>query len=376
MSGKPLNFVLVLLDGLRSDWAHRLDAFPRLARRSLYCPGMITHAPYTIASMHTMLTGVEGTVTGVNGYYNSHKYRNWACRTLGEYLGTAGWHCRMDTFHDLIAPETGFHEVAYYEEEDTDISVRHPDLLSELSARPQPFFLYLHTGDIHLRLKKEVFKPFGDFDPRFFEYREKNERRYADILPHVTRYLDHLFKRAEDLGILENTVFILQSDHGVSLGERPGEKSYGVYLYDYTVKVFNAFVTPFPTLQGRRIEGMTSTMDILPTVLEMAGIAPEPGLHRGISLLSQVGGTPEDRALYIETGGVRGPNPSPHYPNIKGIRTRDWKFIFNATTWDFELYNLTKDPLETVNVCGDFPEVRSLLMDKVQDFNLPRRKAA
>jgi arylsulfatase A-like enzyme len=376
MVGRPLNFVLVLLDGLRADWADRLSAFPALARRAIYCPGMVTHAPYTIASMHTMLTGVEGTVTGVNGYYNSHKYRSADCRTLAEYLGGRGYHCQMDTFHDLIAPADGFHVTEFYDEEGTDISARHPDLLGKMAAGGKPFFLYLHCGDIHLRLKKQVFKPFGDFDPRFFEHRDRNQRRSADILPHVTGYLERFFRRAEDLGLLENTVFILQSDHGVSLGERPGEKSYGVYLYDYTVKVFNALLTPFRALQGRRIEAMTSTMDILPTVLDLAGIAPEPGLHRGISLLSQLERPQEDRILYLETGGVRGPNPSPHYPNIKGIRTGDWKFVFNASTWEQELYHLPSDPAEMRNIVGEHPELRARMLDLVQEHNLPKLKAA
>ena len=58
----------------------------------------------------------------------------------------------------------------------------------------------------------------------------------------------------------------------------------------------------------------------------------------------------EERIAYSETGGLGGPNPSPASPNIKCIRTQNWKLIYNISTKQKELYNLINDKYEHYNL--------------------------
>ncbi|MEK6949580.1 MAG: sulfatase, partial [Nanoarchaeota archaeon] len=61
-----------------------------------------------------------------------------------------------------------------------------------------------------------------------------------------------------------------------------------------------------------------------------------------------------------------GPTPSPDKHNIKSIRTETWKLIYNETTNKKELYNLEKDPEETVNLAGTEPELENYLWESLK----------
>jgi len=53
---------------------------------------------------------------------------------------------------------------------------------------------------------------------------------------------------ASKLGISKKTILVIFSDHGTSVGEKKGEKFYGVYLYEYTLNVFAIIQIPNPFL--------------------------------------------------------------------------------------------------------------------------------
>ena len=159
------------------------------------------------------------------------------------------------------------------------------------------------------------------------------------------------------------------TDHGCSLGERKGEKCYGVFTYDYTIRTFAYFIYPELIPQNIEIKDLTRTIDVMPTVLDILGIPLKEGYKKmqGTSLLPLMIGTQDqpEREAYIETGGLGGPNPSPYKPNIKAIRTREWKLIYNETTGKKELYNLENDPEELRDVSAIHSEVLQELLDKI-----------
>jgi arylsulfatase A-like enzyme len=64
---------------------------------------------------------------------------------------------------------------------------------------------------------------------------------------------------------------ILTSDHGESLGEH-GESTHGLFLYDATARVPLIVAAP-AVAAGRRIAAPVSLVDVLPTVLELAGVS-------------------------------------------------------------------------------------------------------
>jgi arylsulfatase A-like enzyme len=105
---------------------------------------------------------------------------------------------------------------------------------------------------------------------------------------------------------------------------------------------------------------LTSGIDIVPTIMDIAGLLPDPELP-GRSLLPMVQGRPfqEPEAVYAEW--------SP--PPIRTIRTREWKYNLYLHHGD-ELYDLKNDPHELRNLAGDpkTVEIQMGLKQKLEEF--------
>ena len=88
------------------------------------------------------------------------------------------------------------------------------------------------------------------------------------------KILDRIYK--SDFG---DAILIVNSDHGIGVGEKFGEKSYGVYCYDYTLKTFAVFRNSslFPP---REIKQLVRTVDIMPTILDYLDIKELKGYER------------------------------------------------------------------------------------------------
>ena len=70
----------------------------------------------------------------------------------------------------------------------------------------------------------------------------------------------------------------------------------------------------------------------------------------------------KEKFIYSETGGLNGPWPSPDSPNVRCIRSGQWKLIHNLTPDTWELYNLTNDPDES----NDLSEINFRILDKMK----------
>ena len=71
-------------------------------------------------------------------------------------------------------------------------------------------------------------------------------------------------------------------------------------------------------------------------------------------------------SAFTETGGLYGPWPSPDKPNIRCIRTKQWKLIHNETPDTWELYNILKDPDENNNLYGKNLKIEKILIIKLK----------
>ena len=128
-------------------------------------------------------------------------------------------------------------------------------------------------------------------------------------------------------------------------------------------------IWPGHFVAGREIDTAVRTIDIMPTILDVLRIKSSRRFKtmQGESLVPLIeSGGGVDREAFIETGGLGGPNPSPYQPNVKCLRTREWKIIYNTTTNQRELYQLTKDQKELENLWGRYPDIQVDLYQKLQ----------
>ena len=359
------NVIMILLDGARVDKAVNAPHIGKFFQKSIFFPNAITYAPYTLAALHAVFSGIYGKTNGVDNYFGSHGFKSKMCKTLTQYLKDAGYFTRGDTFSDIFIPKQGFDNLTIHDESSDDLIERHKEILRELNKVGENFFLFLHYSKIHANSVRDVAKKYDDLDKDFFKDISANSKRYETYLEAADLYFSQIFGECKRLGIVDNTLIILMADHGVSVGEKFGEKMYGVYCYDYTLKAFVSFYCPSLFKQPNLIKNQVRSIDIMPTILDFLEIEEELGYLKieGETLLPLLKNGEEDkeRIGYAETGGLGGPNPSPKIPNVKCIRTNKWKLIYNSTTKLKELYNLEQDPKEEKNLIDENLEMGAKL---------------
>ena len=370
--GPRPNIVLVLLDQFRNDARSVHPIFETLRRRGCLFSQTITYAPYTLASMHATFSGRYGRQTGVDAYTKSDRFDGKSCNTIPGYLQDLGYHTRGYTFSPILVPNVGWDSLRIVPESDEPgILDSHRAELEAAFAQSCPFFAYLHYGEIHHAVVRDVLRKFEPFDPEYFKNRERNRLRYLEGAAAAAEHLAALVDTLAGLDPEHRTLLIVMADHGGSVGEKPGEKAYGVFTYDYSIRIWLYLVCPALLPAGREYDVQVRTVDVFPTIIELLGAVPSKK-HTplaGRSLLPIVRGEERDhRIAFTETGGVEGPHPSPDYPNIKSVRDGRWKLIFNSTTNGFELYDLVTDPGETENQYSKRPEKARELWLRMSEF--------
>ncbi len=171
--------------------------------------------------------------------------------------------------------------------------------------------------------------------------REKYISLYDGEISFVDSQIGILLDEVKKSGIEKNTLIILTSDHGESLGEH-NYFGHELLLYDVLLKV--PLIIKFPQVfpYHKIINKQARSIDIMPTILDVLNIAG-PEAMEGKSL------TP----LIWEESNIETSYAYSSYENYLkryAIRTEGWKLIYTLEDDHYELYNLKQDPGELVNL--------------------------
>ncbi len=369
---KGYNVVMVTLDGARLDRIKQFENFNKFVNKGTFFSKTITYGPQTVTSLYAIFTGIYGNKTKANNYFGSIKFRKDCFKTLPQYLQEAGFYTEGDIINKIVLPDQGFDKLRIHDEHKDNLTQRHIDMIKEISKlrdQNKNFFLYLHYSNIHTGVIQSVVKKYGDFDEVYFNNREKNIENYDKYVKKADEYLGELLKVCEELDLFKDTIFVVFSDHGASVGEKKGEKGYGRYCYDYTLKTFVSFIQPdiFPIKQ---IDKLNRTIDIMPTILDVLEIPEDSNYEKiqGKSLIPLMNDEPDERVAFSESAGIE-EEPSNTDPSIKCIRTKNWKLIYNIDTKEKELYNLIEDPEEINNLSEKNLKKTDELFDKLVDLS-------
>ena len=343
---KDHNIILVNLDGLRRDRINKLKTFDLLKEESYFFENMNTVAPYTFASLHSVFSGMYPSKHGVNGYYNIFKFKKDKIKTITEFLQDVGFFTSCDVISDSVIPRQGFNEFNIFDEETVNFLERHSKIIKDLSKKKK-FFLFLHYTETHRDLVREVVRKQKEEtnDEEYYNSLKENSDRYDSYLPSCDEYISSIIKTLKECKIKEKTILIFFSDHGTSIGEKKGEKFYGTFVYDYTLNVF--CLINMPGITPRNTNKQCRTIDIFPTILEMIQNSEKNEDIQGDSLFELINNpNNNERELFVETGGLYGPWPSPKKPNVFCVKIMNKKLIYNDTPQTWEFYDLEKDPFE------------------------------
>ncbi len=172
---------------------------------------------------------------------------------------------------------------------------------------------------------------------------EDRFNRYLNTVRYTDFFVKNLFEQYKELGLYEDTIFILYGDHGEGFAEH-GVRGHDNVIYEEGVRVPLIIHDPRRWQEGGRIEDNfpVNHMDIPPTVLDLLGYELVAGQYPGASIL----GPPRPRTLYFSC------RPDPLcMASIEGYD----KYIYHFGKQPEELYDLEEDPLEKNNLVDQVP---------------------
>jgi arylsulfatase A-like enzyme len=192
--------------------------------------------------------------------------------------------------------------------------------------------------------------------------------RYHGNVALFDRQLARLLAALDATGQADSTIVVVTSDHGEMLGD------HGLLekrcLYEASVGVPLVIRDPRPGAVRGRIRGNFGHVDLVPTLLEMAG-APIPDDLPGTSRADVVGGRAalDDADAFIQWNG--GPDRDLGTEDINRMTQVPWRSVVSADRWKLnlsaedscELYDLTADPYELTNRFDDPDQT-----DRVKDL--------
>lgn len=346
------------MDGARLDRIVNGVNYKKLIEKSAFFSKVIAYAPYTIAAMHAVFSGTYGNKTGVDSYWSNIHFKKDKYKTLAKYLQDENYVTYGDVINKLVLPPSGFDELTIHDELHDDLTFRHISLIDKMNTlrkEGKKFFLYLHYSNIHTGIMQEVLQKYNNFSTEYFDNRKKNEERYDKLFLAADDYLGQIINHCEKIEIINDTLIVVISDHGISVGEKIGERAYGVFCYDYTINSTALFY--HESLPSKFVNDQVRSIDILPTILNVLSIPIDNNydIFQGESLIPFLHGNEEPRMAFSQSGNPLDTNRPPEKPNVWAIRTTEWKFIKNIHDKSEELYHLTDDPQEEKNVLSEFP---------------------
>ena len=269
--------------------------------------------------------------------------------------------------------------------------------------RKERFFLYVDTWDPHEPWNAppwyvERYLPGYDgrqVSPCYARYQDHDlteddmkvaRATYAGEVTMVDRWVGYLLDKLESLNLAKNTAVIFASDHGFYFGEHGGlfgklvgaggtfgsvQKASKVTttwfrspLYEQLVRV--PLMMRIPGIKPSRTDGLTSVVDLMPTVLELADVRP-PDAVQGRSVLAA-----QDRSwsgrdvLFTSTPLISLGQPTrvvddflrgvSEYQPVS-IREKRWNLHFAAAGERIELFDLADDPGQERNVASEHGDV-------------------
>ena len=356
------NIIFVLLDGARYDRLDESLDFSKLKKLGCLFDNITAAYPYTFPAINSMFTGLFGKENGVDAYYKMFRLKK-DVQILPEILQQNGYFTSCDLISDKVISSRGFDIHQSHDEYKDDLVERHSDLISNSfkKSNGKPIFTFLQFSHIHMITVSEVLKEFEWNDEEFYKMKDKNMANYDLAFKFSVKYAKEILNLIKKMNKLSDTIIIFFADHGTGVGERFGERNYGVFTYEETIRTFH-LVIGSDIIKDHICKKLISSIQIFPTILDLAGIKHRSKL---VSLEPYLKGNfkrvVENKHVFSETGGLQGPFPSPDKPNVFCIKTAKYKLIYFKTPNQWKMFDLENDPLEKNDIYGKITDVQESL---------------
>ena len=412
-SKRPRAIILWIIDTMRRDhlesYGYERNTSPtltKLADEGVRFADNISQASWTKVSVPSILTSLypsthgivdmpdrlPSSVTTIAEAFREAGYATWQTSSVPFSGKLSNLHQGVDVLHERPSIGDLDHSASKtartYVDRFLEWAGDHGDV---------PFFAFIHAFDPH-----SPFEPYAPYDALWgtsegaAEHERGNglwEGRMNDLPTKVQMdstdvdqelYLQHekdwydgsiraadvevarLMEGLEQLGIADETLFVLISDHGEEFLEH-GYHFHGNNVYGEMMNVPLIMHWPGVLPAGTVVEQTTESVDMMPTLLELAGITP-PEAVQGQSLLPLIvdpDGVSDFGAIRRAAFSERVVAPAISFMGLPhdsySIVLDGWKLIQNenqAEDWpEFELYDHVKDPINLDDVAEDHPDI-------------------
>ena len=380
------NVLLVTIDTTRADhigcYGHtgaRTPTIDGLAKRGVLFERALATVPITLPSHSSLMTGRVPPAHGVrdNGLFVLGDEQV----TLAEHLQEAGYRTGaaigafpltaqfgidqgFEFFDDhLGAPYEDLYgqrvlpkERLFFDERPASRvnEAAFPWLDAGADHKGEPFFLWLHYFDPH-----HPHEPPAPYDQLFAHELYDGEIAFAD------EALGAVLDKLEQLGVEDETIVVVTSDHGEGRGEHD-ESTHSLLAYQSTLHV--PLIMSWPGgPQGRRVTPWVSSVDVVPTVLDLLGLSPPAEVQgRTLKSLAESEGSEgrgdRRRELYAET---LSPRLSRGWGELRALLVDGKKYIHGPRP---ELFDLDQDPRELVDLSARQPDLAGAMRERLQEY--------
>ncbi|HSV97349.1 MAG TPA: sulfatase [Spirochaetota bacterium] len=386
-SSRPPNVVFISIDSLRADAVDAVvqrygltPSIDALARDGIVFGNHFVVSNWTRPSTICMLAGVQASRTGVNIFYppvsdeeKEFFYRKSGTRSMTSILKESGYITRSIGNNAFIIDYTGigvdldFDELSEYQTPVRDTV----DITDEAVAwiennAKRRFFLFINYNAPHNayvppeRYLAPLRTRFPSLHPWF--------RAYLGEVAYTDEYLGKVVDVLKRLGLYENTIIVVTSDHGEIFS--PDKEmspftdvralySHGQTQYDEELRV-PLVIKPQKGIPHRsvRIDSQVRSMDIAPTVLDFMGIGA-PVSFQGKTIRPILDGTERDERPVYSEGRMMYSVRAHGYKYAErfygfGVRPHHWG---GEVVKEYaELYDLKNDPDERRNIVAERPD--------------------
>jgi arylsulfatase A-like enzyme len=361
-----MNLVVYVSDALRTDHVGCYGArhvntrtIDELAEGGVRFDDAITVAPWTCPSTMSTATGL---------YAHRHGYLHWDAPLDPGITNLFG----LAAAHGYEVASFVFDENYLFRDLPDANVVGSSETLDGAvewlrATRDRPFLLYFHSWATHmpyevrhterrewLQAKQEIIDGIqSNTASGLLALREA----YAQAVERSSEVLfASLLEELDALGLRERTAVAFTSDHGESWGERFEDKAavkgvyhmHGARLDEEIVQVPLVLAAPGRVEPGAVVRSQVRSIDLMPTLLELAGAAVD-GID-GASLLPLVDGAEEGDRLCFLAGTDMGALSQ------LAVRLPPWKLIHHLESGREEAYRLDVDPRERTSRPGDVPD--------------------
>ncbi len=259
-------------------------------------------------------------------------------------------------------------------------------LISEVKKKENNFLLFINYMDAH-----PPYIPKAPFDCRYpGKMNSFTEKKYYDLQKEVLQlkhnvtkeeydhlisqydggiafidfHIGKLIEELKKLDLYENSTIIITSDHGEAFGKN---NYLGHWVSTYQNQVYVPLIIKYPYQKEGKVENeYVSSIDLLPTIMNILGYNPTLS-YKGKNLYSMDdNNNREVISEHYPNGGILQWHKISHR-NLQAIYSEEYKYI-KASNGEVELYDISSDPEENINIARQNENVANLLDSKLTEW--------